>query len=533
MKRFTNVYMALDSTTKRNRKVAALANYFEKAPPADAAWALHLLCGRRLMRALPTRRLRQWAAEEADLPVWLVDECYDNVGDLSETLSLIVPDAGPGTDAALADVIEQWLLPLGTFEPAAQRASLVAFWHELDRPQRFLFHKLISGAFRVGVAQRMVVQALSETTGVPPAVLAHRLMGSWRPTPADYAQLIDPRGNDVSQSQPYPFFLASPLEGRPEDLGDVNEWQVEWKWDGVRAQLIRRDGQVFLWSRGEEMVNEQFPEIVAAARDFPTDAVLDGELLAWEKGRPLAFHFLQRRLNRKRVAPVLFHDVPVVFMAYDLLERDGVDLRNQSLRERCASLATLLASCRDPAMQRSPVLPCETWDDVTRHRDAAARAMTEGVMLKSVDAAYGVGRIKGPWWKLKRDPYSIDVVLTAAQRGHGKRATLFSDLTFAVWDRHQLVTIAKAYSGLTESEIRDVDRFVRRNTTERRGPIHFVKPELVFELAFEGVQPSTRHKSGLALRFPRMARQRTDKTPGDADTLENVRALLAATETDG
>jgi DNA ligase-1 len=530
VKRFTDLYFALDATTRRRGKIAALVRYFAAAPAADAAWALYLLSGRRLMRALPTRSLRQWAAEEAGLPLWLVDECYDNVGDLSETLSLIVLDPGPGTCASLADLIERQLLPMQERDARGQRASLRGLWRELDGPQRFLIHKLILGGFRVGVAQKTVVDALSEVAAIPPAVLMHRLMGVWKPTAEDYARLVDPRGDDVRQAQPYPFYLASPLSSSLTTLGTIDAWQIERKWDGVRAQLIRRNGQTHLWSRGEELVSPQFPEVLEAAGDLQADVVLDGELLAWEGDRPLAFHYLQRRLNRKDVAPVLFHDIPVVFMAYDLLEQEGRDCRSESLRARRARLHHVVSSCSNAVIRISPVLACANWSDVERHRDDARRAMTEGVMIKSVEAPYGVGRQKGAWWKLKHDPHSIDAVLSAAQRGHGKRATLFTDYTFAVWDQQQLVTITKAYSGLTDSEIREVDRFVRRNTTARRGPVSFVKPELVFELAFDGLRPSKRHKSGLALRFPRIARRRTDKTPEEADTLDDVRALLAAWE---
>jgi DNA ligase-1 len=530
VRRFTELYLALDATTRRLQKVGALVDYFRGAAAADAAWALYLLCGRRLLRALPSPRLRRWVAEEAGWPLWLVEECYDNVGDLSETLSLLVPDPGPGTDAPLAEVIERQLLPLAQLDSEGQRRAVVSTWRELDRPQCFLFHKLISGAFRVGVARQTVVQALSEVSGVAPAVVAHRLMGTWRPAPEDYKRLLNPQGTDVQEAQPYPFYLASPLEAALETLGDIGTWQVEWKWDGVRAQLIRRGGHAYLWSRGEELVNEQFPEIVAAAQSLSEDAVLDGELLAWERDGPLPFHYLQRRLNRKRVIPVLFHDIPVIFMAYDLLERGGNDCRAEPLSVRREALRCYLSACASPVLRVSPVLPGGSWGDVARLRSEARRAGTEGVMLKSRSAPYGVGRQRGAWWKLKCEPYVVDAVLTAAQRGHGKRATRFTDYTFAVWHQQQLVTIAKAYSGLIDAEIREVDRFVRRNTTERHGPVHVVRPELVFELAFEGIQPSDRHRSGLALRFPRIARRRMDKRPAEADTLDALRALLMMPE---
>jgi DNA ligase-1 len=530
MKRFAALFAALDATTRRTVKQAALVEYFRAAPRADAAWALHLLTGRKLMRALPSQQLRRWSAEHADLPPWLIDECYDRVGDLAETLALLVPQPGPGTDLPLSTFIEQRILPLRTMTLDQQREAVVALWSELDTPQCFLMHKLMAGAFRVGVAQRTVVQALAEVADLPPAVIAHRLMGAWEPTAAALDRLLDPAAADVAAHQPYPFMLAAPWESPLAELGHVADWQIEWKWDGVRAQLIRRGDCILLWSRGEELMDGQFPELIASAGDLPHDAVLDGEVLAWENGAPLAFHWLQRRLNRKRVTPTLFPDVPVIFMAYDLLECDGTDLRSLPLTERRDRLVALVEEKPVDLMQVSPVLPARDWDDVAESRAAAARTLREGVMLKRRDLPYTVGRQQGTWWKLKCVPRTLDAVMTAAQPGHGKRATLFTDYTFAVWDGDELVTIAKAYSGLTDAEIREVDAFVRRHTIARRGPVRVVEPLRVFELAFDGLQPSARHKSGVALRFPRIARIRDDKKPRDADTLTSVRALMRSGE---
>lgn len=525
MKRFAELYRALDSTTKRLQKRAALVDYFTSVPPEDAAWALYLLSGKKLMRALPSKRLRQWAGEEADLPPWMVQECYDVVGDLSETLALILPHPGSGLDEPLHKVIEQRLLPIGQLDEDTQRDSIVATWHACDQWQRFVFHKLISGAFRVGAARNTVIEALAEAAEVPVNVMAHRLLRDLKPTAEHFAALCAAEDAAHSPSQPYPFYLASPLDVAPESLGDIAEWQIEWKWDGIRCQLIKRSPEPFLWSRGEELVNEQFPELVQAATTLDA-VVLDGEILAWEDGRPLSFHLLQRRLNRKRVEPRLFQDVPVVFMAYDLLEQDGEDLREWPLTERRERLSQLIEQTHEPLLQVSTAFSPADWDTVAALRSHSAEELTEGVMLKRRDSAYGVGRKRGAWWKLKREPYAIDAVLTAAQRGTGKRATLFTDYTFSVWNDRELVTIAKAYSGLDDAEIRAVDRFVRANTLETRGPVRIVKPELVFELSFDGLRPSSRHRSGIALRFPRMTRQRTDKSPAEADTLVDVQRLL-------
>ncbi len=528
MRRFTQLYNEIDQTTSTSGKLAALERYFAAAPPADAAWALYLLTGRRLVRAISSRRLRVWAAEEAGIPLWLLDECHEAAGDLSETLALVLPDGGRGTDLSLAELIETRLLPLEQAGEAEQRARLVATWRELDAQQRFLFHKLITRSFRVGAAGRLVIRALAGVSGVDAATLSHRLMGHWRPSAADYARLVahDPVARDPAQ--PYPFMLAYPLDVATIDLGAARDWQAEWKWDGIRAQLIHR-ADVYLWSRGEELINRQFPELVAAGRTLPDGLVLDGEILAWEAGRPLPFAALQRRLNRKRVEPTLWPEVPVVFLAFDLLESGGQDVRTLPLAQRRRELEARLDDCRAGEwFCLSPLVEFGSWSELDSLQPAAREHGAEGLMLKRRDSPYGVGRQRGPWWKWKIEPYRVDAVLIYAQPGSGKRASLYTDYTFGVWHAGELVPVAKAYSGLTDEEIREVDAFVRRHAIARHGPVRVVEPRLVFELAFQGVQRSDRHKAGVALRFPRIANWRRDKPAGEADTLEMVRALLAA-----
>jgi DNA ligase-1 len=529
MKRFTQLYTELDQTTRTSEKVAALERYFRDVPPADAAWALHLLSGKRLMRAVSTRRLRTWAAEQTQLPGWLVDECYQAVGDLSETLALLLPDA-PAVDEPLHQVITRRLLPLADADEATQREHVAATWRAFSRQQRFVFHKLISGSFRVGVSRQLVVRALANVAGIDPAIMAHRLMGDWQPTADDYQRLL---AGDLPDdpARPYPFYLASPLEQMPASLGDPGAWLAEWKWDGIRAQLIRRQDTSIIWSRGEEIINASFPEILQIVDHLPAGTVVDGEILAWEDDHPLPFALLQRRIGRKQVQPMLWPDVPLTFMAFDLLERDGRDLREHPQDVRRAALEKLVSTLPTQLpLQLSPSVEFEEWKALAEYRSAARERNAEGIMLKRRTAPYRVGRPRGDWWKWKVDPYAIDAVLIHAQHGHGKRANLFTDYTFGVWHNDELVPVAKAYSGLTDEEIRAVDRFVRQNTIGRQGPFRSVKPELVFELAFEGLQVSERHKSGLALRFPRMARWRHDKQPADADTLATLEKMLAEHE---
>lgn len=527
MKSFAALWERLDGSTKTSAKVAALAEYFAAAPPEDAAWALAYLLGERPKRLIPSARLREWASEIAEIPPWLFEECYAAVGDLAETLSLLIApwagDAVPSDDRGLAWWIEHRILPLPDLDAEQQRELVVGSWRGLTPTERFLWNKLITGAFRVGVAKGLVLKALERVTGVRSPVLAHRLMGTWHPTAVAWHDLIRGDGRDADLSRPYPFLLAHPIEGPVADLGECREWLIEWKWDGVRAQLVRRGTSVFLWSRGEELVTDRFPEITEAARALPEGTVLDGEILVLRDGQVGSFASLQRRLGRKKVGRVLLQEAPVAFFAFDLLEWKGDDWRENPAAERRRVLERALAA--GARIRPAPVLAAASWDQVERWWSESREQRAEGLMLKRADAPYGVGRVRGAWWKWKLDPLTADVVLVYAQRGHGRRASLYSDYTFAVWKGDELVPIAKAYSGLTDAEIVEVDRFVRRNAREKFGPVRSVSPELVFEIAFEGIQPSPRHKSGLAVRFPRIVRWRRDKKAEEADRLEQLQAL--------
>jgi DNA ligase 1 len=536
MKRFSDLYAVLDETTKTSVKVEALRRYFTEAPPEDAAWAVYFLIGRKPRQVVATGRMRAWAAEEAGVSDWLFQESYDAVGDIAETIALLLPPPERSSDRPLSEWIEGRLLPLRGRAEDDQRAALLSAWRELDDRQRFVWNKLISGGFRVGVSAQLVTRALGEAGGIDPAVVAHRLMGDWQPSAGFFERLMARDSADADISRPYPFFLAHALEQPLEDLGGRDEWQAEWKWDGIRSQLIRRGGQTFLWSRGEELVTERYPELAAVGDALPDGTAIDGEILPWTEGRVLPFAQLQRRIGRKAVTRAILAQVPVVIVAYDLLEMGGVDVRDRPLRERREALAAQVAAfgAGSPSMahrlQLSPIVESPTWDDLAQAWAGSRAMQAEGLMLKRRDSAYGVGRRRGDWWKWKVQPHTIDAVLIAAQRGNGKRASLYTDYTFGVWDTQKgtLVSIAKAYSGLTDAEIRQVDAFVRRNMVEKFGPVRTVKPELVFELAFEGLNRSSRHKSGIAVRFPRILRWRTDKPAAEADTLDSIRAMLPA-----
>ncbi|MDB4533060.1 ATP-dependent DNA ligase [bacterium] len=534
MKLFTELYQLLDSTTRTNAKIEAMVNYFSSAEPADAAWAIYFLSGEKLRRLVPTKLLRQWAAEEANIPPWLFEESYSSVGDLAETISLIVPEQKNETTGSFTEWVEERLQPIRSMDEEQQREVVTTIWHQNPAKVRFVILKLITGAFRVGVSKRLVTRALAEHTGISAEVIAHRLMGNWIPTPESFLRLSNPDIDDAVASQPYPFCLAHAIDrdSTPDSLGTSSDFVAEWKWDGIRGQLIRRNSQTFIWSRGEELMENRWPEIETAASLLPAGTVLDGEILATKPdGIVLPFSQLQRRINRKSIGRKLLLDVPVVFHAFDLLEQNGKDLRSLPWKERRNKLENLMSHVRHPQLNITELIPANSWADWTNIRTQSRERHAEGLMLKRVDAPYDVGRVRGTWWKWKVEPYTIDAVLIYAQKGHGKRSSLFSDYTFAVWKGDELVPFAKAYSGLTNAELRRVDRFVRQNTKEAFGPVRSVQPELVMELAFEGLQASTRHKSGIATRFPRIARWRHDKRAKDANTLDDVLTLLPRSST--
>lgn len=529
MKRFTELVLALDATTKSERKLRALEAYFRAAPARDAAWALHVLTGGKLARLATGTELRAWVADESGLPIWLVEESYASVGDLAETLALLVPEqpAAEQDEIGLADLIETRLLPLRGRDAELRRASLVESWRSLDLAGRFVLNKLLTGFFRVGAARTQVTKALARAAEIDDDVLARRFLGGFEPTEAAFLHLVARGDVEPDRPRPYSFCLAHPIVDAPttDEWGDPTAWQIEWKWDGIRAQLVKKGGEVLVWTRGEELVTHRFPEVARLGAELPDGIALDGEILAGTSDTPLPFTALQKRIGREKPTAKLLKDVPVVFVAYDVLEHGGIDVRQRTMRERREILESVASTV--PSLSLSPLVEAATWEDVAVARDRARALGREGLMLKRGDSTYASGRVTGTWWKWKVDPYSIDAVLLYAQLGHGRRSELHTDYTFGLWHEGRLVPFAKAYSGLTDQELTVLDRYVRRNTTAKHGPVREVKQELVFEVAFEAVQPSTRHKCGLAVRFPRILRQRTDKTAEQADSLESLRGLVS------
>lgn len=553
MREFSRLYTELDATTSTTRKLGALQDYFTRADAADAAWAVYFLAGGKPRQAVPTKLLKHCAMQYAQIDEWLFEECYHAVGDLAETIAHILPPAPRTGELGLSRWMDERIAPLRGAEPEAIRAALFAAWDELDWQGRFLLSKLIGGSLRVGVSKLLVTRALAAVAQLDPKLVAQRLVG-WtdgraRPTAERFTQLVAPDGGQdhrLKGGQPYPFFLAHPLLEDPRTLGPLEHWQAEWKYDGIRAQLVRRHGANWLWSRGEELITERFPEL--AALELPDGTVLDGEIVIrrpagyGDADRVAPFAELQKRIGRKNLTARLLAELPAALIAYDLLEQDGHDLRGLPQGERRARLEALLATHAAPALMLAPRISAAGWDELEELRKGSRERGVEGMMLKAMDAHYGIGRTRnvGTWWKWKIDPYSIDAVLIYAQAGHGRRASLYTDYTFAVWDEpeapggeRRLVPFAKAYSGLTDAEISQVDQAIRKSTIEKFGPVRSVRPSMVFEIGFEGIAASSRHKAGIAVRFPRILRRRDDKTVDQADTLATLRALLPQAMEDG
>ncbi len=527
MKLFAQLLSDLDETNKTNQRLHALVNYFEKATDKDKVWVIYILSGKKIKRQVNHTQLRTWAMEISAIPQWLFEESYHSVGDLSELIALLLPPPENASDFTLHQWIKQIEAASKTDEQE-RRKFLLNAWNSLQSTERFAFNKLITGGFRIGVSQKMIINALSQLTGISSAIIAHRISGNWHPDDIDFQQLIFEDRIHTDISQPYPFYLAYAIEGEPAQLGDASDWQSEWKWDGIRGQLIFRNNEIFLWSRGEELVTDKFPEYQILKNQLKEDIVLDGEIICFNDGHPLPFQLLQTRIGRKNINAKILREAPVVFICYDVLELNREDIRKKPLHERRKILDDLQQQFSNHSVLKfSPVIQFDNWNALTEIRKLSRENFSEGIMLKQKNSEYKVGRKKGDWWKWKVDPYSVDAVLVYAQKGHGRRADLYTDYTFAAWDmENKLVVFAKAYSGLTDKEIREVDNFVKRNTLEKFGPVRTVTPQLVFEIGFEGIALSARHKSGIALRFPRILRWRKDKKIEEANTIEDLKTLL-------
>lgn len=531
MLHFSELFTAIDQTTSTNEKIDALVTYFGKAPANDVIWCVALLSGRRPKRTVKRQEIWQWSSEISGLPHWLLDETYHIVGDLAETISLVLPEYPYSATTTLYEIMRS-LIALEQENEDARKDFVTGMWLQLSRQELLVFNKLITGGFRMGVSDKIVIKALAKYYEIEENIVAHRLSGQWDPLTNNIADMLALQETVKDVSRPYPFYLAYPIESSPDQLGDVKQWMVERKYDGIRGQIIVRDGQLFIWSRGEDLMTSKFIEFQHLADLLPNGTVIDGEILPIIDSMIQPFHVMQTRIGRKNVTKKALAEAPLQMICYDLLENHAIDIRHLSLLERRTLLETVVNTVKvtDPLapIQLSPLIACDSWDAVAQARRQSREYHCEGLMLKRINSAYKTGRKRGDWWKWKVNPLSIDGVLLYAQRGHGRRANLYTDFTFAVWDGDSLVPFAKAYSGLTDKELVEVDSWIKKHTIEKFGPVRSVTPELVFEIGFEGINPSPRHKSGIALRFPRILRWRLDKTIKEADTLTQLQAFLKA-----
>ena len=524
---FSQLVTELSSSTKTNDKLQSLVDYFATAPHADKVWVIAIFSGRRPRRVVNSRLMRDWCSELTNYPSWLFDECYHTAGDLAETLALLLPETKKSdqVNGSLSYYLETFIF-LEKQDESIRKQFILDSWDKMNRDERFVFNKLITGSFRIGVSQKTIVNALAKTVDLSASVIAHRISGNWDPVTTSFYDLLSESASVSDFSKPYPFYLSYALEEEPETLGNVDEWQAEWKWDGIRGQVIKRNNELFVWSRGEELMTDKFPEYFILKDLLPDGVVIDGEIIPAVDGNPLPFAVLQTRIGRKNIGKKQLQNAPICFFAYDLLEYNYEDWREKALTDRRVQLEKIISPIKNDSIQISQIISFESWEQLTELRKKSREMNSEGIMLKRKSSDYKVGRKRGDWWKWKIDPLTIDCVMVYAQKGSGRRSNLYTDYTFAVKDGDKLVTFTKAYSGLTDKEFAQVDNFVKRNSIEKFGPVRTVKPELVFEIAFEGIAASNRHKSGVALRFPRMSRWRKDKTVDEINTIEDLKAML-------
>ncbi len=524
---FAELVKNINQTTKTNDKLQSLVDYFMRAPHKDKVWVIALFTGRRPRRIASSGLLRHWCSEIVQIPDWLLEECYHTTGDLAETISLLLPEKNidENNKTNLSFYAEKFISLFKESE-GVKKEFITYCWQNMNRDESFVFNKLITGSFRIGVSQKMIVNALAKTICIPASSIAHRITGNWDPVTTKFEDLLGEAANSTDFSKPYPFYLAYALDMEPKDLGEINDWQAEWKWDGIRGQIIKRNDDLFVWSRGEELMTEKFPEYQILKGILPNGIALDGEIIPAIDGKPLPFAVLQTRIGRKNISKKQLSEAPIHFFVYDILEFEGKDYREKPLYERRKLLEKLVSEVNNSILQISPIIKFDSWYFLATLRQKSREMNSEGIMLKKKNSIYQTGRKRGDWWKWKIEPLTIDCVLVYAQKGSGRRGNLYTDYTFAVKDGDQLVTFAKAYSGLTDKEFAQVDNFVKRNSLEKFGPVRTVKPELVFEIAFEGIAESKRHKSGVALRFPRMSRWRKDKTLEEINTLDDLKTLL-------
>ena len=540
LNKFSKLFEDLDSNNSSNKKVNSLTKYFKLNNNLNNILTIYLLIGKKNKRFISGKSLREYYANIYKIPKWLIDECYSKVGDSAEVIALLLQDKilekNIKDDISLNELINEILPKLKKLDENKKKLYIKSLWEKISKDNQLIFNKILSGTFRIGVSKGLVVKAISNMTGVDESIILHRLMGELEPIEETYMFLINQKLEQKELDyKPYPFQLANTFDERIKETISVDKYQFESKWDGIRSQIIKRSNNISIWTRGEELVNKTFPELIKIISHFKNDFVLDGEILIWDenKNRPKNFSLLQKRLGRKSPSLKIQKDLPVVFMAYDILEINGKDIRSKILSERRnileKSFSNLISEDKsiNGKIKITKLHQISNWIDLEEVKNSARKSNTEGLVIKDKQSEYVPGRKKGNWWKYKIDPMQLDGILIYARPGSGKRADLYTDYSFGIWEDNKLVKFANAYSGLNNEEIRELDKWIRRNTLEKFGPVRSVKPELVFEISFDNIQISKRHKSGIALRFPRITKWRRDKNIMEADNLENALKMIS------
>jgi len=537
---FSELFLNLDSSNSTNNKIEVLKNYFLSNDPIDNSWAIYLLTGKSNKRFISGRYLKNLFSELYEYPVWLIDTCYLKVGDSAEVITLLLKNKSTSRkkvllNISLNELLSKTIPDLSKLNDEEKNFKIKNMWETLPEDNHLIFNKILTGTFRVGVSIGLITKSISKLINIDEEIISHRLMGNFEPSIDSYEFLINKNINlQELNSKPFPFLLANTIEDKIFKHS-INDFQFEWKYDGIRMQLIKRSGNVSLWTRGQELVNDSFPELVDKMSHIKDDFVLDGELLVWNFKEQIAFDFslLQKRINRKSPTRSIQIKYPIIFIAYDLLEINGRDIREIKLENRRIELEKYFSKWHNKTENNisaifkicNLIFP-KDWPDALNYKEKSRENNTEGLIIKKKTSIYSSGRKRGIWWKYKVDPMQLDAVLIYAKGGSGRRAGLYTDYSFALWKDKELIKFASAYSGLTNIEIKELDKWIRKNTIEKFGPVRSLKPEMVFEISFEKIQISKRHKSGIAVRFPRITKWRKDKKINDADSLENAYELM-------
>ena len=537
LNKFAKLFFDLDSNNSNNKKIDLLINYFLSNSALNNSWTIFLLIGKSNKRFISGKSLREYYSIIYKLPIWLIDICHQKVGDSAEVISLLLSNKidKKSKDISLNNLIKNKLPELLKISEEEKVEMIKYYWEIIPKENLLVFNKILTGSFRIGVSKGLVRKSLSKMLNMDESIISHRLMGQFIPSAKTYNFIISKKFHQKELGyKPYPFQLANPLDIQVKDL-NLDDYQFEWKYDGIRGQIVKRRKNITIWTRGEELVNNSFPELVNLISLINDDFVIDGEILIWnsKKDCPDDFGLLQKRIRRNSPSNKILKDLPISFITYDLLELNGKDLRENILSIRREILEKLYSSWKekstDPYFHKlkiTKLIKVFDWYDIEKKKNNSRSLNTEGLVIKNKNSKYLPGRKRGNWWKYKVDPMQLDAVLIYAKGGSGKRADLYTDYSFALWKDKELTKFANAYSGLTNEEIKELDKWIRKNTLNKFGPVRSVKPFFVFEISFENIQFSSRHKSGIAVRFPRITKWRKDKNIHEADTLENAYKLM-------